>query len=68
MGQMECMVCKSIRISSRTNYPSGKHSKSRTTKKCKNCGNTTDFRHPDGTIKKWRASIIASKTERARRR
>jgi len=37
-------------------------------KKCKNCGNTTDFRHPDGTIKKWRASIIASKTERARRR
>jgi len=61
MGQLECEFCKSTKIGSRTNYPFGRKSKSVTIKRCKNCGNTTNFKHPDGTIQRWRASIVANK-------
>jgi transcription elongation factor Elf1 len=43
MGRMECKICGSRKIKSRTNYPSGRKSKSRTTKICKRCGNTKAF-------------------------
>ena len=64
MGLMSCMVCGKRRIGGRTNYLHGRKTKSVTVKRCKSCGNTTLFKHPDGSMKRWRSRIIKEKNRR----
>lgn len=45
MGRMKCGICGCRKIKSRTNYPCGRKSKSRTIKICKECGNQNYFKY-----------------------